>query len=234
VVILIVSETTEKRSTGALAAGVFSKWLRHYMRVQAQPEQGADVPCGDCNACCRSSYFIHIRAEEHDTLEQIPSSHLARAGRPHEYDSIMNQNCGGRCPMLVDNRCSIYAHRPQTCRNYDCRAFAAAGIGLGSGPRAAINERVWQWRFEYPTDLDAQRHSAVQAAAAFLQRRADLLLPAHAPTDAGQLAKAAIAVHELFLETDAPPLHATASPADADLAAAISRRLKRLADERAA
>ena len=34
----------------------------------------------------------------------------------------------GRCPMLTDAGCSIYAHRPRTCRTFDCRVFTAAGL----------------------------------------------------------------------------------------------------------
>jgi Fe-S-cluster containining protein len=30
--------------------------------------------------------------------------------------------------MLIDNRCSIYPHRPRTCGTYDCRVFPAAGL----------------------------------------------------------------------------------------------------------
>jgi hypothetical protein len=212
-------------------AGAFSTWLQHYSCVQTQPQQGADVPCGACNACCRSSYFIHIRAEEHETLRRIPSAYLARAPRPHEGDWIMDHRSDGRCPMLVDNSCSIYAHRPQTCRNYDCRAFAAAGINLGSGPRSAVNERVWKWRFDYPTELDAQRHCAVRSAAAFLQHRSELFPAELVPTDPGQLAKSAIGIHGLFLEADAPRSPATTNGSDTDIADAISRRLRLLTEE---
>lgn len=128
--------------------------------------------------------------------------------------------------MLKADACSIYAHRPQTCRNYDCRAFAAAGISLGTGPRSAVNERVWQWRFEYPTELDAQLHCAVRAAAAFLQRRRDLFPEQLRFSDPGQLAKAAIAAHELFLETDDSSLRVTERATDVDIAEAIIRRLR--------
>lgn len=211
-----------------LDAGAFSEWLRRYRRMQTRAERSTDVPCGECNACCRSSYFIHIRADEHETLRRIPKAYLARAPHPHESDSIMDHDSHGRCPMLVNGACSLYAHRPQTCRNYDCRVFAAAGIALGSGPRSAVNERVWQWRFRYPTLLDAQSHCAVRSAAAFLQRRSELLPAQLVPADPGQLAKAAISVHELFLETDAPPLQATTSGSDTDIADAITRRLRRL------
>jgi len=140
----------------------------------------------------------------------------------------MDHDSHGRCPMLIGDACSIYDYRPQTCRNYDCRVFAAAGIALGSGPRSAVNERVWQWRFHYPAELDAQSHCAIRSAAAFLQRRSELFPAQLVPTDPGLLAKAAIGVHELFLETDAPPLLVTTSGSDTDLADAISRRLRRL------
>jgi uncharacterized protein len=196
--------------------------------VQTQAQQSSEVPCGSCNACCRSSYFIHIRADELETLRRIPPEYLARAPRPDVGDWIMDQNHAGRCPMLRADGCSIYAHRPQTCRNYDCRAFAAAGISLGSGPRSAVNERVWQWRFEYPTDLDAQRHNAVRSAAVFLRQHSDLFPAQIVPTDPGQLAKSAIGVHGLFLELGAPSVPTTRDASDADFAAAIRRRLRSL------
>ena len=34
--------------------------------------------------------------------------------------------------MLVDGRCSIYEHRPRTCRTYDCRIFTATGLDVGA------------------------------------------------------------------------------------------------------
>jgi len=200
--------------------------MRDYLRVQTQREASADVPCGTCDACCRSSYYIQIRADEHETLRRIPSACLARAARPEQHDSILDQNVHGRCPMLAEDGCSIYAHRPQTCRKYDCRAFAAAGISLGTGPQSPVNERIWQWSFDYPTELDAQRHCAVRAAAAFLQRRRTLFPGYLMLADPGQLAKAAVVSHELFLDMGDPPLRVTSSPADSEIVDAILRRLQ--------
>jgi len=127
--------------------------------------------------------------------------------------------------MLTKDGCAIYAHRPQTCRKYDCRAFAAAGIRLGDGPQSAVDERIWQWRFDYPTELDAQRHSAVRRAAAFLQRCSDLFPGYWMLVDPGQMAKAAVISHELFLEVNVAPLRVTSRPADGELVEAIVRRL---------
>ncbi|MFA6001077.1 MAG: hypothetical protein WC828_03075 [Thermoleophilia bacterium] len=44
-------------------------------------------------------------------------------------------DCDGCCPMLIDGGCSIYEHRPLTCRIYDSRVFAAAGIVAGGDDR---------------------------------------------------------------------------------------------------
>ena len=46
----------------------------------------------------------------------------------------------GHCPMLVDGDCSIYEHRPRTCRTYDCRVFA--GHRRRRPDQPAIAERV--------------------------------------------------------------------------------------------
>lgn len=215
-----LSAAKQKRSA-TVAGGQFSRWLRDYLRAQTQAEPSAQVPCGDCNACCKASYFIPIHSDERETIAHIPAARLTRSPRASEPQWALDQSCGDRCSMLVDGACSIYGQRPRACRRFDCRVFAAAAVSLGSGPRAAVNERVWQWRFDYPSELDAACQSAVLAAAAFLQRRADLLDPDLAPVDAGELAKAAVFVHELFLEPNAASL----AP-DATLAAAVNQTLR--------
>jgi Fe-S-cluster containining protein len=66
--------------------------------------------------------------------------------------------------MLVDDRCSIYDHRPQTCRAYDCRVFAATAIENEEKPVIARQAR--RWRFSYATEADRAEHDRLQAAAA--------------------------------------------------------------------
>jgi len=53
-----------------LPAGCFSSWLRR-TRSALVKENGVSVHCGECNSCCTSSYFIHIRPEETQTLARI-------------------------------------------------------------------------------------------------------------------------------------------------------------------
>lgn len=104
--------------------------------------------------------------------------------------------------MLVDNRCSIYEHRPRACRAYDCRVFPAAGISIDDEDKAPIARRARRWRFAHPDQDDRDRHDAVRAAAAFLAEPTDLLPADVAPANVTQLAVLAIEIHHLFGRPD--------------------------------
>jgi len=173
----------------SLSAGDFSAWLRG-MEAALRDEAPAAVPCGGCTACCTSSQFVHIGPDETDTLAHIPAELLFPApGRPRGH-VLLGYDERGHCPMLIDGRCSIYEHRPKTCRTYDCRIFAAAGLDVDAEDdrKAPIAGQARRWRFGFPTDDDRRRHAAVRAAARSL--------PA---TSVTQLAVTAIEHHEEFL-----------------------------------
>jgi len=210
-----------RKRLGVLPGGEFARWLHDYLRAQTHGEPAGDVPCGECNACCKASYFIPIHSEERETIALIPVARLTRAANTNEPQWALDQSCGGQCPMLINDACSIYAQRPRTCRRYDCRVFVATGVGVGSGPRAPVNERVWRWRFDYPSALDVATQSAVLAAVAFFRRCADLIDSDIAPSDTGDLAKAAVLVHALFLEANV-----RSDGSDTTLAAAINGTLR--------
>ena len=183
-------------------AGAFSPWLRHTRRVLSERKVEADVPCGDCNACCRAGYFIEIHPDEQKALDRIGPEHLSRASDSAGGSFAMEQAPKGKCPMLINNACSIYEDRPQTCRSYDCRVFAATGIRLKDKRHAAVAEQAFRWQFEYPTDLDGFEASAVREAAAFLQTRGKLFPRGALPTDPGKLARLALQIHGVFMEQD--------------------------------
>ncbi len=94
----------------------------------------------------------------------------------------------GHCPMLGDSGCSIYAHRPRTCRTYDCRIFAATGVEVDTDDdtKVAIGLRSRRWRFGFPTEADRAEYETTRAAAASLRERED------APPNATGLAVLAI------------------------------------------
>jgi hypothetical protein len=201
----------------ALSAGVFSTWLDG-MRAALADDTGTDVPCGECDACCRASYFIHVRPDEGSALAAIPGELLFPAPGLSAGNVLLGYDEQGRCPMLRDDGCSIYAHRPLTCRTYDCRVFAAAGV---AADRALVSKRTARWTFSYPNEDDRALHSAVQAAARFVQEHPSCFPGGEAPGNLVQVALLAIKVHGVFLGADDYRSRSRDSGADSQLVDAV-------------
>ncbi len=157
---------------GALAAGDFSAWLAG-MRAALDGEADALVPCAGCTACCTASQFVPIGPDETDTLAHIPPELLFPAPRLLRGHVVLGYDERGHCPMLIDGCCSIYEHRPRTCRTYDCRIFPAAGLEIDGEEKVLIAHRASRWRFSYPTPADEADHHEVRAAAASLTEHHD-------------------------------------------------------------
>lgn len=173
------------------SAGPFSDWV--------DEADHAVVPCDGCTACCRSSYFIHIEPDETAALARIPRALLVPAPGLPKGHVVMGYDQNGRCPMLVDDVCSIYDDRPRTCRRYDCRVFAAAELSPDDDGKTLVAVRVREWRFEHPTARDVREHAAVRAAAVFLRAHPECFPDGALPRREGDLAVAAVHVHRAFL-----------------------------------
>jgi len=178
-------------------AGRFTTWLGD-IGAAIRGERDSDVPCGTCTACCEASQFIHVGPDEADALAHIPAELLFPAPGLPSGHRLMGYDEHGRCPMLVDGRCSVYLHRPRTCRTYDCRVFAAADVVDDDPTKAAVAARARRWRFDEPLPDDAVRHGAVRAAAAFLAEHAGELPERVAPRTATQRAVLAVEIAGLF------------------------------------
>src|SRR6476660_660592 len=148
----------ESERDNPVDGGEFSLWLTE-MHGALRGERAADVPCDGCTACCTASQFVHITPDELDTIAHIPSELLFPAPRMPRGNFVLGYDERGHCPMLVDGACSIYEHRPRTCRTYDCRVFAVTGVEPEGQP--AIAARVREWRFEID---DRERWDALHAA----------------------------------------------------------------------
>ena len=180
-----------------LPAGDFSVWIAEMLGA-IRGGRSSDVPCDGCTACCTSSQFIHISPEEVDTLAHIPAELLFPAPRMQRGHVLLGYDERGHCPMLVDDLCSIYEHRPTTCRTYDCRVFPAAGLAPDDDDKIDIAARARRWSFTHPTDADRSRHDAVRAAAVFLRAHSELM-PSDITTQT-QLAVLAVEAHGVFLD----------------------------------
>jgi Fe-S-cluster containining protein len=185
----------------SLPAGNFSDWLRA-MRKALAGEGGMDVACGDCVGCCTSSYYIKVRSKESRALAAIDPRHLdpepTAAG-----DRIMGFDSNGHCHLFANGGCSIYADRPDTCRTYDCRVFAAVGMPAGGEDKAVINERVARWRFDYPSESDRREQGAVRAAADYLRQHPVRFPNGRVPSRPSDIAVLAVKTYRVFLDPPA-------------------------------
>lgn len=144
-------------------AGPFGEWLDGIRRaIEGVAE--SDVACGSCRACCQSSQFVRIGRDEVETLARIPKALLFPAPGAPESEVVLGYDQTGACPMLGDAGCTIYSDRPKTCRTYDCRVFAAAGIDADP-ERPLIVERARRWVFQYPSESDRRAHDEVRRRA---------------------------------------------------------------------
>ena len=194
----------EDKLTGEpdLVAGDFSSWITE-VQGAIGGEHGSEVPCDGCTACCTSSQFVHIGPDETEALAHIAPELLFPAPRLPRGHVVLGFDSRGHCPMLIDGACSIYEHRPRTCRTYDCRIFPAAAVVLEGGDKALIAQRARRWRFTFASPADRVRRDAVAAAAAFVREHRDLIPKQRVPSNATQLAVLAIEVHADFLPGDA-------------------------------
>ncbi len=173
----------------------FGAWLEATLAT-LRDDVPADVPCGACNACCRTFHQLHIRPGEKRVRKRLPKEYFSvPRGLPPGY-LLLGHVEDGACPVLVEGLCTIYEDRPLVCRTYDCRLYAATGV---EPDRAEIAEKVRRWSFSYPAAEDRERQEAVLAAVRFIRETPACLPGAAARRQPIRLATLAVITHELFL-----------------------------------
>lgn len=179
----------------------FSTWLQEIRQARIT-EKGMDVPCGNCRACCTSSYFIYIRPDEIETLARIPKELQFAAPFLPKGHIVLGYDEKGHCPMFVENECSIYAVRPQTCCDFDCRVFSVTGLPVDEN-KPEIARQAFRWKFEFPEERDHSLFNAVQRAATFLKEHATCLPIGIVTKNTTNQAVIALLVYEVFLDFSA-------------------------------
>jgi Fe-S-cluster containining protein len=124
----------EIRTLGVLRAFESSQ-QRHESRIASAPDVGT-LACGaGCSWCC---YFtVDVRAVEVFRILDFVERSFAAADKARVYaevransamlakldeDERVTRNL--KCPFLSAGRCTIYAARPQSCRNYHATSSA--------------------------------------------------------------------------------------------------------------
>jgi uncharacterized protein len=182
-----------------LDAGDFGAWVLE-MAAAIRGESGSDVACGTCAACCSSSQFVHIGPEETSSIARIPKAlRFAAPGLPKGH-VLLGYDDQGRCPMLINNRCSIYEDRPRTCRTYDCRIFSAAGLVPQEKDKVLIAGQGQRWSFTYATRDDEIRHAAVRVASLWIAKHTQDVPRETVPANTTQHAVMAFRIHGAFCD----------------------------------
>jgi Fe-S-cluster containining protein len=136
----IVSDEMRQARADLAALGPIGALAQSQRRHDARLEAAADAPTLACKAgCFWCCYFtVEVRAVEVMRIVDFMHNEMAAADRERisteihtnsaalatlDEDTRLRHNL--KCPFLHLGRCSIYAVRPQTCRNY--HATNAAG-----------------------------------------------------------------------------------------------------------
>ena len=146
----------------------FGAWLAGISKVLDR-NGVSDVPCGECTACCRASQFVHVEPDELETLARIPRALLFPTPNAPVGHRVMGYDERGHCPMLVDDRCSIYEVRPRACRAYDCRVFSATEVFPEEPEKVEVVARARAWTFTYAADTDRRAHQRLVELAASIR-----------------------------------------------------------------
>jgi uncharacterized protein len=94
--------------------------------VSPESSQGL---CQTCALCCDGTIFSHVPIEPTE-VASIRSVGL------EVFDAENNAHFVQPCMKLENTSCSIYANRPETCRNFRCRVLRRLEVGELSTERA--------------------------------------------------------------------------------------------------
>ena len=129
---ITTQEYAEARSEIA-ALGPIEAYRRSIVRHDSRLGEAGDAPTLACRSGC--SYCCHFSVDVRPVEVLNLIDHMQRTLSPAEQSRIAKAMLKNRveleqltevervsrnvpCPLLVEGRCSVYAARPQTCRNY--------------------------------------------------------------------------------------------------------------------
>lgn len=129
----ILGQERERAREGIRAAGVLraleNSQSRHDARLESAPDAGTLACRAGCSWCCH--FTVDVRAAEVFRILEFVDSSFTPEKQARVFAEVRvnaatldGLNADDRatrnlkCPFLQEGRCTIYAARPQTCRNY--------------------------------------------------------------------------------------------------------------------
>ncbi|TAL04906.1 MAG: YkgJ family cysteine cluster protein [Verrucomicrobia bacterium] len=87
-----------------------------------------DALCTRCGLCCDGSLFADVELANNDEASALEVMGLEIEDADGEDAGLLLQPCGA----LKGTRCSIYPHRPDCCRTFECRLLQEVKRGTVS------------------------------------------------------------------------------------------------------
>jgi len=214
-------DSTDALRLAQIEAGDFDDWLQRILQ-SFRTASAMEVPCGDCRGCCSAGRFVHLVPSDQQARAAISRDFLQHAPGMPSGHAVVGYLADGLCPMLKHGTCTIYPYRPSTCRTFDCRVLAAAGLQVVGKWNERINARVQAWRFTFSSSDSWARFNAIRRAADFIGHNAAAFPGGRAPSEPATIAVLAIKVHPVLMGTNRH-----AKPSDvANAIVAASRRFE--------
>ena len=93
-----------------------------------------ELLCTACGLCCDGTLLADVELGGKDDLGALEVLGLEIEDPDEEHDGLLLLPCGA----LRGTRCSIYVHRPECCRTFECRLLQEAGRGLVTVEQAMV------------------------------------------------------------------------------------------------
>ena len=102
-----------------------------------------DILCTRCGLCCDGSLFADVELASSDEASALEVMGLEIEDADEDDGALLLQPCAA----LKGKRCSIYPHRPDCCRTFECRLLqevkrGAVGVDLAKEKIAEVLQRI--------------------------------------------------------------------------------------------
>jgi Fe-S-cluster containining protein len=107
---------------------------RHYCGCYGCPEMKpslTDMLCTQCGLCCDGSLFADVELASADEASALEVMGLEIEEEDDDRGLLLQP-----CRALKGTRCSIYPHRPDCCRTFECRLLQDAKRGTVNSAEA--------------------------------------------------------------------------------------------------